>query len=118
MTRKKQQRINLDEHEGRKFVSDNLYSLYQVLEKDYAKQGGPWGFKNRAFEMHDGRSTHGEKGEPDFICGDVEIWWYKHIGRSMEINRDMTLDELDTMFLRCRKSLRKKKHRVIVSVLW
>ena len=101
--------IDLNFDENHQFITNNLLVLKEILERDYSSEGGPYGFKNAVFEMRDGRSTHGENDEPDFICGGIEIKWYKHIGRGMEISREASFDELDAMFHKCRVSLRKRK---------
>lgn len=41
---------------------------------------------------------------PNFKCGDIEITWYKHIGRCMEVNREVTKEELLKMFNKCENS--------------
>ena len=109
MAKRNQRFVDLHADENEKFITNNLRSLFEILQRNHMAEGGPQGFKNDVFEMRDGRSTHGENDEPDFICGDVQIKWYKYIGRSMEINREMSFDELDEMFSRCRTSLRKKR---------
>lgn len=43
---------------------------------------------------------------PNFRCGDLEIRWYKYIGRGMSANRKVTGEELQRVFRRCRQSLR------------
>ncbi len=43
---------------------------------------------------------------PNFKCGDVEITWYKYIGRDMTVNRPVARDELKQIFKKCRRSLR------------
>jgi hypothetical protein len=42
---------------------------------------------------------------PNFRCGDVEISWYKYIGRSMSVNRQVSRGELEDMFEKCFASL-------------
>ena len=108
MAKRKQRFIDLNAHDNSRFITNNLLCLYEVLERNYHDEGGPSAFKNNVFQMHSGRSTHGENDEPDFICGDVEIKWYKHIGRGMEISKDAPFNDLDFMFQRCRESLRKR----------
>lgn len=36
---------------------------------------------------------------------DIKIWWYKYIGRGMEINKMLTLADVESMWERCLKSL-------------
>lgn len=101
--------VSLNDHDRHQFITSNLQSLYEILDIKYADQGGPYDFKNDVFEMHHGRSTHIDSSKADFICGDVEISWYKYIGRSMVMNCEMSFDDLDEMFCRCRLSLRAKR---------
>ncbi|MFZ6014995.1 MAG: hypothetical protein ACOYUZ_01420 [Patescibacteria group bacterium] len=43
---------------------------------------------------------------PNFRCGDIEIDWYKYIGRGMSISRPVTREELEAMFAKCFDSLK------------
>lgn len=43
---------------------------------------------------------------PNFKCGDLEIRWYKYIGRGMSVNREITREELRQIFSRCRRSIK------------
>lgn len=42
---------------------------------------------------------------PNFSCGDVEIRWYKYIGRGMSVNREVSRGEWEALFARCFASL-------------
>lgn len=42
---------------------------------------------------------------PNFRYKDIEIRWYKRIGRGMSANRPLTFDELRDAFIACRQSL-------------
>lgn len=44
---------------------------------------------------------------PNFRCGNIEICWYKYIGRGMTINRVVTRQKLVAMFKVCFASLAK-----------
>lgn len=44
---------------------------------------------------------------PNFRCGDVELEWYKRIGRGMKINRPVTRQEVEDMLGRCQASLQE-----------
>lgn len=109
MPKPKRDFIALTFDENHDFIVCNLQVLYQILEKKYHEEGGPWGFKNDVFEMNDGRSMHEDDAAPDFVCGDIKIKWYKHIGRGMEINRSLDFEGLQEMFDQCRESLRQKR---------
>ena len=108
MAQRKKQFINLNFDGNLDFISNHLRVLHEILQRNHMGEGGPWGFKNEVFEMRDGRSTHGENDEPDFVCGNIQIKWYKHIGRGMEINRRVSFNELCDMFNKCRDSLSRK----------
>jgi len=122
--------FDLGEHE--QYVARKLYDLSETLgkmnpeEQAHGLLGGEWGygqdFKNDVFEMHHyywGDCTCGaEEAEeerphdptcpivlPNFRCGEIEIRWYKYIGRGMTINQKVTRKELKEIFQKCRESL-------------
>ena len=111
MTKNRPSFVKLEGSRNEVFIESSLRCLWTILDQKYQTEGGPWGFKNSVFEMHDGRSAHGDGDEPDFTCGDVQIQWYKHIGRGMEINRDVGFDCLWSMFDYCLTSLREQKEK-------
>lgn len=100
------------------FVSDELCALSEMLGKKnpdaqaHGCLGGEWGygqdFKNDTFEMHPywwGNEDAPEAYEPNFQCGDLEIRWYKYIGRGMSVNHAVTRQELEEIFRKCRESI-------------
>lgn len=42
---------------------------------------------------------------PNFRCGDVEVRWYKYIGRGMSVNREVSREEWREVFARCFASI-------------
>lgn len=44
---------------------------------------------------------------PNFKCGDIEISWYKHLGRGDTINRPITPEEAIRMYNKCMYALHK-----------
>jgi hypothetical protein len=44
---------------------------------------------------------------PNFKCGDVEVRWYKWLGRGTSANRPVTPDEIADLFSRCLASVRE-----------
>lgn len=54
---------------------------------------------------------YGGKREPNFWYKptDFKVWWYKYIGRSVETNRDITVEELKELEKHCLQSLTDKK---------
>lgn len=109
--------MNLNDLED--FVSDELYALSELLGKKNPDAqahggglGGEWGygqdFKNDVFEMHPywwGDEDALEAYQPNFQCGDIEIRWYKYIGRGMSVNRAVTREEIEVIFRKCCESL-------------
>lgn len=110
-----------------KFISEQLYKLSEmILQKSLSLDRRPenYGqeFKNETFEMLpcqwrcscDAAYNHNVNShkvdciteQPNFKCGDVEIRWYKYIGRAMNSNRVVTLNELKKIFKKCMKSLK------------
>lgn len=54
-------------------------------------------------------TTHAEEcraGLPNFKCGDFEARWYKHIGRGMEFNKDISRADLLDMMKKCLNSIK------------
>lgn len=56
------------------------------------------------------RSAHDHQpncsaARPNFKCGDVEVRWYKYIGRGMTANRELSRAEWRELFARCAASL-------------
>lgn len=43
---------------------------------------------------------------PNFKCDDLEIRWYKYIGRGMSVNREASRKELRQIFRKCRQSIK------------
>lgn len=62
-------------------------------------------FVNDTFEMRAFDWSDPEVYAPNFKYKDFEVEWYKYLGRGMEINRDITPDEINEMLLDCLKSL-------------
>lgn len=117
----------MEEHEAD--LGDNNALVERMLLAIYEFTGaGEEGesFKNETFEMHTWvmdaecncdfmrkrskrRRLHTHSSDcqmrPNFRCGDIEIRWYRHIGRSLEVNRTTSREELETMFKKCLKSI-------------
>ena len=111
--------------ENKDFVTDQLFELSEMIYDKGLDIG--WGnaheygkdYKNNVFEMfpyHDCCSCgsgakekpHKEDciGErPNFKCGDLEIRWYKYIGRIIASNRVVSTVELEEIFKKCKESL-------------
>jgi len=50
---------------------------------------------------------------PNFKSDDVEIKWYKNIGRGMVINRDVSEEEINRIFDFCEESIKWKNKTVV-----
>lgn len=113
------------------FVAQQLYKLSErIYKKGLDNESGnahEYGknYKNDVFEMfpyHDccscGSATkktndltgtpHKEDcigQKPNFKCGDVEIRWYKYIGRMVESNKIVSISRYKEIFEKCKKSL-------------
>lgn len=65
-------------------------------------------FKNDTFEVHayDWNWDDDSRQDVNFKCGDLEISWYKYLGRSMSKNRPITEKEMVEIYQKCIDSLR------------
>jgi hypothetical protein len=68
------------------------------------------GFEDQEDQPAESRQMQGHKTDclviaPNFRCGDIEIRWYKHIGRGMNGSRLLTYAELEEAFHRCHQSI-------------
>lgn len=92
-----------------------IATLTKVKELGRNYGGHAVNFQNGVFEM---RNYHwctescppepedcSDAALPNFKSGDVEIRWYKHLGRGVSVNREVTREELTEVFQRCRESL-------------
>jgi len=101
------------------------YDLTRIMENRYQRgydspfqnSGNVEGYKNDTFEAHAydwGWELEDDKfrKEPvNFKYKDIEIYWYKYLGRGMYINKDITPAEAVEMFNDCMASLRKEEQK-------
>lgn len=66
-------------------------------------------FKNNVFEVQAYSWDDEVHQEYNFKCGDVEISWYKYLGRDTTINDDYEEKYIIEMFNKCMESLRQKE---------
>ena len=94
-----------------KWAVTSLRRLATLTKVESLSQNiGGVSFRNDVFEM---RNYHWcaddedcpEAARPNFKCGDVEIRWYKYLGRGMSVNRQITKEELTEIFQKCTDSL-------------
>ena len=86
-------------HEPPYLVENWLLIIKAMLETD-----GWYDEDNGVFSMHPywwGEEDDPEADRPNFKCGDVEVNFYKHIGRGMSTNTQMSDMDWHKMFVRC-----------------
>jgi len=66
-------------------------------------------FKNDTFEVHAYYWGDDEDfiNRPNFKCGDLEISWYKHLGRGDTINKRISRRKMEKIYLKCLISILK-----------
>ena len=96
-------------------ISDELERvMWNKNQKDYETPFSNTGnkFKNKIFEVQ-AYSWDDEAEQPfNFKWQDVEISWYKYLGRGMSINREITPEKATEMFYDCIKSVRKMEKKL------
>lgn len=71
----------------------------------FSNSGNVVGFDNGTFEVH-AYDWNDEQSYPyNFKCGEIEISWYKYMGKGMTINKRSDAYELIEMFDKCINSL-------------
>ena len=96
-----------------KLVVSNLRKLAQLTKVEGLGDnigGHSVKFRSDVFVMQNYHwCTEGDDcktaAQPNFKCGDVEIRWYKYLGRGMSVNRQVTREELTEIFQKCKDSL-------------
>lgn len=80
----------------------------------FANSGNVDGYKNDTFEVHAYDWSLDESSSPmlpNFKYNDIEISWYKYLGRGMWINRKITPEEAVDMFNACMASLDREEKK-------
>lgn len=90
-------------------ISDELdIAMWNKTQEDYNSPFSNTGnnFKNDTFEVraYYWGDDDEEYNKPNFKYKNIEISWYKYLGRGMDIP-DITYDELDIMLNDCLRSL-------------
>ena len=92
-------------------LSEIAYSVSKDPKLEWADKYGTT-IDNDTFMMHpycwcerDECLWCGEESTPNFWYKplDFKVWWYKYIGRGMEINKELTAIQLATMVIDCLK---------------
>lgn len=83
----------------------------EMEDSPFRNSGNVEGFDNGTFEVHAydwGWENDEDFGKPEpvnFKYQDIEIRWYKYLGRGMSLNREITPEEAVGMYDSCMESL-------------
>ena len=82
--------------------------MWNLHQKEYCSPFSNSGnsFKCDTFEVH-AYSWSDEEQPYNFKWGDVEISWYKYLGRGMSANKDLTPDTVSNMLNDCIDAMRR-----------
>ncbi len=88
-----------------------MWNIHQV---DYDSPFGNTGnsYKCDAFEVHAYSWDETREQKFNFKWKDVEICWYKYLGRGMPSNKELTPDILNTMLDECLAELEKVENEM------
>lgn len=75
------------------------------FDSPFENTGNRWA--NDVFEVQAYSWNDEEEQQYNFKCDDIEISWYKYLGRDTTINGDYSEEEIIKMYNKCIKSLRK-----------
>jgi hypothetical protein len=104
-------------------INGILFGIEQAI-KEKGVMTNESSFKNALFEYHGfcwcGKEDCrwcGEENAPNFYYKPFDfkvhcvsrVYWYKHIGRSMKINKELTISQIALMFKNCIDSLHLEK---------
>lgn len=93
-----------------RLIEDELETAYwnknqEEINDPFQNSGNVDGFKNEVFEVHAYDWGNEPKYKYNFKWRDVEISWYKYLGRDMWINREIGVVEGEEMLNECIGSL-------------
>jgi len=82
--------------------------MWNINQKNIANpfdsSGAKW--KCNEFEM-EAYSWNDEYEQPyNFKWGDIEISWYKYLGRGMSVNKEVSLEEINDLLDSCLEAIR------------
>lgn len=87
-----------------RYLSVCWWNMYQEnMPSPFDNTGAK--YENDVFSVH-AYDWSEEDETPNFVCGDVEIRWYKYLGRGTTVNREVTPVEAVEMYDRCRASIK------------
>lgn len=89
--------------------------MWNNTQEEYASPFDNTGnrYKNDVFEVRAFDWSDEPEVEWNFKYKDIEISWYKHLGRGMDWNRPITLEELQEMLEDCLESIKKEDSALI-----
>ena len=64
-------------------------------------------YDNKVFSVHSYSWTDDDQPY-NFKYKDIEVRWYKYLGRGMRLNREVTLEEIEELLINCLESLEEK----------
>ena len=73
------------------------------FDSPFDNSGNRW--RNDVFEVQAYSWADDEQQQYNFKCGDIEISWYKYLGKDTTINKNCSKGEIIEMYDRCIKSL-------------
>ena len=82
-----------------------LWNIHQKSKEPFENIGDK--FKNDVFEV-EAYSWDEDRTQPyNFKCGDIEVSWYKHLGRGMSVNREVSPNQMAEALHLCLDSIKK-----------
>lgn len=81
-----------------------MWNLGQQYDNPFENSGGKWKCDEFEVEAYDWSN---EINQPyNFKWRDIEISWYKYLGRDMHINKYITPEEINDLLIDCLEALR------------
>lgn len=94
-------------------IMENRTQVDYYMNSPFSNSGNVEGYKNDTFEVHaydwSWDCDESEQEPPNFKYKDIEISWYKYLGRGMWINKAITPEQAIEMFNDCMESLRREE---------
>lgn len=91
------------------FIRDRLDTiLWNNLQRRAESPFGNTGSKFETDGLFIEAYSWGDEEQPyNFKCGDIEVSWYKYLGRGMSVNRAVTSDDVSAMLERALEILKE-----------
>ena len=85
--------------------------MWNNNQQEYTSPFGNTGeiYKNDTFEVRAYDWSDEPEVDWNFKYKDIEITWYKYLGRGMDWNRQIKVEEMQIMLEDCLKSIRKEE---------